>query len=271
MTRRTLGYQLYARGNKGVPEKISLGDNPYRLHRLMKHDFFAATALYRSTAPVRPDAPAGIVLKLAREHHFLGLPLRWFGELLCRHEVSILKRLSDLDHKPRLLCTYGSTGFIYEYIEGSSLEDKKDPPPHFFDDLFDLLRQVHRRNVVYLDMDKPDNVLVGADARPYLIDFQISLYIGDCPLLPKSIIEHLRQILQWADIYHLFKQKRRCSPNLLWPHEKALSRELSLWIRVHRWIATPLRRLRRLALKALYDNGILLPEHYQPPHKDPTR
>jgi serine/threonine protein kinase len=238
----------------------------------MKHDFFAATALYRNTAPARPDAPARIVLKLAREHHFLGLPLLWFGERLCRHEVSILKRLSGLDRTPRLLSTYGRTGFIYEYIEGSSLEDEKDLPPRFFDQLFDVLRQVHRRNVVYLDMNKPDNVLVGPDARPYLIDFQISLHVGDCPLLPKSLTEHLQQMLQFADIYHLFKQKRRRSPHLLWPHEKALSRELSPWIRAHRWIATPLRRLRRLALKALYDNGILLPEkHDRPPRKDPSR
>ena len=40
--------------------------------------------------------------------------------------------------------------------------------------LHDLLREIHRRNVAYVDTNKPENILLGDDGRPYLIDFQIS-------------------------------------------------------------------------------------------------
>ncbi len=258
----TFTYQLYACGKNGLPAKVTLGADTYHLKKVLKHDFFAATALYESRpGPSSEQQPPAtkIVLKLERRQHFLGLPLAWLGRMLCCHEVSILRRLSDLPGTPRFLSLYGKTGFIYEYIEGTSLREQEGLPDLFFDRLFELLRQIHRRNVAYLDMNKRSNILLGSDGRPHLIDFQISLYVGDYCLPSRRLAEDLRQMLQWSDIYHLFKHKRRLSPRFLWPHEKALSRDVGLWIRGHRLLANPLRHLRRAFLKFLDEKNLLAP------------
>ncbi|HUW21009.1 MAG TPA: hypothetical protein VMW16_17050 [Sedimentisphaerales bacterium] len=270
-----LGYLLYACGRNGLPQQIPFAGNTYRLRTVLKHDFFAATALYESDGSpptVRTSRHPRIVLKLSRQHHLLGLPLTWLGELLCCHEVSILAHLNHLRGTPRLLSRYGKTGFIYEYIEGCSLSEQKELPDDFFDRLSELLRQIHKHNVAYLDMDKRSNILVGPDGRPHLIDFQISLHIADRLLLSKGLANQLRRILQHADIYHLFKHKRHLCPELLKPPEKVLSRQTGGWIQAHRLVANPFKKLRRALLRFLYARGVLVaqegaslsPEHGRP-------
>ena len=251
---KSLGCQLYACGRSGLPGEIVFRDNEYRLCRILKHDFFAATALYELDSRSRPTEipdPPRIILKLGRQQHFLGLPLAWVGEFLCWHEVSILRRLSDLRGIPCFLGHYGRTGFIYEYIEGHSLDEKKKPPDGFFDRLLELLTEVHRRNIAYLDMNKRGNILVDSKGRPFLIDFQISLHIGRHLLIWQRPSAYLRDTLQKADIYHLFKHKRRLCPELLTPQEQAASRRTGMLIGLHRLAATPLRKLRRALLKSL--------------------
>jgi hypothetical protein len=271
--RRTLGYQLYACGKNGLPPRIIWSGHTYRLRHTFKHDFFAATGLYHAENHASPnEAPARIVLKLSRQHHFLGLPFTWLGTILADHEFTVMRRLSNLPGIPRVLARYGKTGVIYQYIEGRTIKELEQLPDDFFDHLLDLLGRIHARNVVYLDMNKRCNILLGADGRPHLIDFQISLYIdGQVPFC-EPISDYLRRILQQADVYHLFKHKRRLSPHLLSDQERILSLNRNLPMQAHRVLAHPLRKLRRLALKALYDNGILPGEHHHhPPDKDPTR
>ena len=89
------------------------------------------------------------------------MPLSWLGEVICSHELSILRHLSHLPQVPRVLSDYGRTGFVYDYIEGRSIQDKDKLPEDFFDKLAALLQQVHRRGVVYLDLNKCSNILVG--------------------------------------------------------------------------------------------------------------
>jgi serine/threonine protein kinase len=262
-----LGYLLYACGRNGLPRHIEFEGRRYDLREVLKHDFFAGTALYASEArsPDEQEArPAKIVLKLSRRNHLLGLPLSWLGERISAHEISILRRLAHLQGTPRLLSRYGKTGFIYEYIEGHSLKEQPELPDDFFDQLLELLLHIHQRNVVYLDMNKRSNILVGTDGSPHLIDFQISTHIGEHALFSRRLSNYLRQALQQADIYHLFKHKRRLSPDLLSPQEKVLSHQMSGLIRAHRLVATPLREFRRALLRLLYARGLLVPEENGP-------
>jgi hypothetical protein len=253
----TLGYMFFACGKIGLPKQIELDGAVYRLVEVMKHDFFAATGSYRACPPSKNrELPCRVVLKLAREQNFFGLPLAWLGRAVCDHEVSIIRHLAGLPQTPTLLARYATTGFIYEYIEGRSLKEQKQLPNHFCDELLGLIRRVHQHNIIYLDMNKRSNILIGADQKPYLIDFQISLHIGERFLCSKRLAHSLHQMLQWADIYHLFKHKRKLCPQLLWPHEKQLSRQRTLWIRVHRMVATPLRRSRRVVLRFLQAKGV---------------
>ncbi len=274
--RHLLGHQLYACGEKPMPEKIVFEDTIYRLNKVFKHDFFAATALYELSGrsqDAEKSYPAKVVLKLSRRQHFLGLPLAWLGKIICRHELSNLNHLNSLGTVPRVLSPYGDLGIIYEYIDGHSLDEENDLPDDFFDKLMDLLQHVHQQDIVYLDMNKRGNILVGSDGQPRLIDFQISLYIGPRSLISRRLSSYVRNILQKTDIYHVLKHKRRLCPELLKPHERTLAYRRSRLIRLHRLAATPFRKLRRLLLKYLHTNDLVATEKNAQfsPENDPNR
>jgi len=274
--RHLFGHQLYAGGEKPMPEEIVFADTIYRLKKVFKHDFFAATALYESNGrsqDIEKSYPTKVVLKLGRRQHFLGLPLVWLGKIICHHELSNLNHLNGLGSVPRVLSLYGDLGIIYEYIDGHSLDEGKDLPNDFFDKLLDLLQQVHQQDIVYLDMNKRGNILVGSDGQPRLIDFQISLYIGPRWLISRRLSSYVRNILQKADIYHVLKHKRRLCPELLEPHEQTLAYRRSRLIRLHRLAATPFRKLRRLLLKYLHTNDLVATEKNAQfsPENDPNR
>ena len=261
---KKIGHQFYACGCDFPPKQIELAGNTYIPEKVFKHDFFAATALYAVKDPVpvaQKQNPEKIVLKMARIQHFLGLPSKWLGQALCDHEVDKLRRLDHIEPVPHVLTRYGKTGFIYKYIEGQSLSEQKEIPGDFFDRLLELLSGIHQSNIVYLDMNKRGNIIVGPEGKPYLIDFQISLHLCDRFALSKKLTAYIRNILQGSDIYHLFKHKRKLFPDLLRPHEHALSRCSSPWIKIHRLIATPIRKLRRRLLDFLEQKGILAPRN----------
>jgi hypothetical protein len=265
---RTLHHQWYACGKKPLPDQITVGENSYRLSQVFKNDFFAATALYEySNKPPEPriPTPQQIILKLNRQQHFLGLPLAWLGEMLCSHQISILRRLNHLNATPRFIARYGPTGLIYQYIPGRTLkENKQKLPDDFFDRLLRLLRQIHNAGVVYLDTNKRDNIILGPDGRPHLVDFQISLHIGKRFLFSRRLAEFLRNTLQNADLYHFYKHKRKLAPELLTPDEYPLSRPTSKAIRLHRLAATPLRNLRRNLLRRLQPTDPLTTQNKPP-------
>lgn len=255
---------LYACGS-GLPKEVCVGSVRYRHVRTFKHDFFAATGYYE---PVREGDAAEahpLVLKINRKQSFMGIPLRWLGRGLQKHELEILRYLQDLDQVPRLVERWGSNGFLYEYIEGQSLDEKPEIPDTFFDELGALLDRIHDKNICYIDFNKRGNILAGRDGRPYLIDFQISIHL--------KRRGRLCRMLQREDRYHLLKHKRRLRPDLLSEEERENSRRKSIWIRLHRGIAGPFRYVRRRILRRLY-------EHYHPdtevnggrsPENDPRR
>jgi hypothetical protein len=264
----TFQHQLYACGERPLPAQITVGENFYRLSQVFKNDFFAATALYEySNKPQEPriPTPQQIILKLNRQEHFLGLPLAWLGEMLCLHQISILRHLNHLNGTPRFISRYGTTGFIYQYVPGRTLKENKEKlPDDFFDQLLKLLRQIHQSNVVYLDTNKRDNIILGPDGRPHLVDFQISLHIPKRFLFSRRLAESLRNTLQNADLYHLYKHKRKLAPELLTPEEYPLSRPTSKAIKLHRLAATPLRKLRRKLLSRLQPKDPLTTQNNPP-------
>ena len=199
---RAVEHHLYACGRKGMPEQIAVGDGEYHLCGVLKHDFFAATGLYKlngQSQSAQSTKADKVILKINRPQHFLGLPLSWVGRILCRHEIFMLNFLGGLQGIPRFVSCYGRNGFVYEYIEGSTLARGNKLPDGFFDELLGLLEQVHRRKIAYLDFNKRGNIVCGADKKPYLIDFQISVRIGDRILIWKRPSRGLRDILKKAD------------------------------------------------------------------------
>ena len=242
--RKELPPSLKAIGREALPRTLALEGDHYAFVRLFKHDFFAVTALYAG--------PAGkAVLKIGRRAHFLGLPCGWIGRLLAAHEVDLYQQLQHLPAVPRFLGRVGRDGFAHAYVEGHPLQKGEPVPDDFFPRLAESIRTIHQRGMAYVDLEKPQNVLVGDDGRPYLIDFQISWHVprrwgGD--LWPLASI---RRRLQEADLYHLKKLQRRTRPDQLTPEELAATYAKPWYIRAHQRLTRPLQQFRRRMLERL--------------------
>lgn len=243
---------MRALGKRGLPEGIRLAGEDYWLVRSVKHDFFAATGFYEDAAGKR------VVLKIGRTQEFAGLPLIALGKWLCNRERRFYDKLHDLYHVPRHLGDFGPTGIVVEYVEGTPLSKARSVPDGFFRELQDVLAEVHRRDLAYVDANKLQNILVGTNNRPYLIDFQISWDPEEWGGGPIShwFLSHF----QSEDNYHVLKHKSRLRPDELTPQERQSVNRRSWLVRTHRFVLKPYFKLRRRTFQRLRDSGRLLPE-----------
>lgn len=269
---RWFGYCFYACGEQDMPPQIVCLGGRYVLEKVLKHDFHAATGLYRRELEVSglkleeglnlPTAngklPARLICKANRQMHFCLLPLGLIGRLMTHSEVCNLRRCEGIAEVPQVLARIGPHMYVYEYIEGQSLNERPlSLPADFFDRLLVVLQKVHARNLVHFDLHKPGNILVDTEGRPHIIDFQISRHIGDRFLLSRRLSSCFRRWLQSYDFYHIYKHKRRLQPQLLTEAEAKLSHNHSLALEIQRAIAKPYKRIRRACLRYLYAKGIL--------------
>lgn len=241
---RTLPAALKALGTGGLPRRLTIGGREWTLSATLKHDFFAATGLYVGAAPTADK----VILKMGRQADFLGLPLAWLGRWLVAREVRLYEMFSDLPGVPPLLGRRAKDGLFHAYVEGHSLQKGERVSDDFFPELQRLLDAVHSRDAAYVDLEKRDNILVGDDGRPYLIDFQISwhwpLRRGGNSLPARWLLRRL----QAGDRYHLLKHWRRHRPDQLDEKTLASSRTVPPAIMAHRRLSEPFRRFRRKTL-----------------------
>ncbi|MCL5278759.1 MAG: hypothetical protein M1376_02490 [Planctomycetes bacterium] len=267
---RWFGRCFYACGDAGLPPEITCLGGQYTLEKVLKHDFHAATGLYRRQERVgwglphpsgsggaSPTLPIRLICKINRRMHFCFLPLGLIGRLMTRSEISKLRRCEGIPEVPRVLARLDAHMYVYEYIEGLTLDDRPPLPADFFDRLADALQRIHARHLVHFDLHKRGNILIDTEGRPHIIDFQIARHIGDRLLGSRRLSARLRRWLQSYDIYHIYKHKRRFQPELLTAAEEKLSYNHSWPLELQRTIARPYKKIRRAGLRYLYAKGIL--------------
>lgn len=241
---------LRALGREEMPARIETGGGLYRHLKTYKHDFFAATGLYEGSA-------GRAILKLGRVSRLLGLPTAWIGVWLSRRERRIYDAVDDLEGVPRCLGSWSRTGFLHAFVPGHPLQRQERVADDFFPRLEALIDALHARGLAYADLEKRENILVGDDGNPYLIDFQISWYWpeqrhqGRPWWIPGFLGRLILRRLQQADRYHLLKHRRRHRPDTLTDEQIRASYEVGFWITLHRWFFRPLTLIRRAMLKKL--------------------
>lgn len=94
---------------------------------------------------------------------------RW----MIQREVRALKRLEDVKGVPDLLGIPDDNSIAIEYRSGVNLReaDPSELAGSFFRELEHLVRTIHDHGVVHSDLKKKDNIIVGNDNRPVLVDF----------------------------------------------------------------------------------------------------
>lgn len=268
MPSRSHNKQLFAL-HQPPPDEITLGGLAYRLVCVFKHDFYAATCLYKADDPAA-EIPQAVV-KLGRQQNFCGMPMEWLGRLLRNREAAIYKAIAGVPGVPRFMGFVGETGMAIEYMDARPLDHFDAPPPGYFERMREIFDSLHARGVAYCDANKRSNMLVGPNGEAILVDFQISLRKrDDLPWPIRAIIKKAVDYVCERDIYHLYKHKRRLNPQELTPQQEALSRWRGLLHRMHRKLTKPYRAIRRQFLKKQYRKGRLvsptaqLEDHSQP-------
>ncbi|MDR2726663.1 MAG: hypothetical protein LBC10_01560 [Deltaproteobacteria bacterium] len=240
---------LRALGRDDPPARLIVDETAWQLANVLKHDSFAATALYRS------ESGREIACKFNRRQPVLGLPLAWLGNWLARREAFFYAQLADL------ACIPGGCGAVFadgvelkyacahDFVPGAPLKKTDCLPEAFFDDLEAGLAALHARGIFLLDLNKRENIIVGRDGAPCLIDFQIAAYVP--PDSRNVLLRRIARELERCDAYHLMKHRMRHSRGGAAPAEETLEAMRPVWVRMHRVFAQPLIRLRRWLLVKL--------------------
>ena len=110
------------------------------------------------------------------------------ARVLLRREARALAALAGLERVPVLTTDARWTRaaaldgaippaaqvLVRGYVRGAPLHLAEVLPEDFFDLLEDLVREVHALGVCHNDLHKEQNIMVGEDGRPWLIDFQLA-------------------------------------------------------------------------------------------------
>jgi hypothetical protein len=227
-------------------DAVRFGGRDARYLACLKRDAFAANHLVEIAGGER------LVVKTARP---LGA--------LARRERAIYRRLAGIDGVPALGAPQGETWLTHAFVEGRPLgeiwreilreaearDGRFDPrvPPDFYDRLEALVRAIHARGVIVLDLSKRDNIIVRPDGRPAVIDFQISLGF---PARPGPLARRVFAALAAADLYQVWKHRRRHGFARSAAEARAGREVARLHGWHHRWLRDPWLRVRRRWLPA---------------------
>jgi predicted Ser/Thr protein kinase len=144
--------------------------------------------------------------------------LRWtLGLWLIHKEWKIYSRLSGAKGIPQPVERIDRFAFAMEFIPGRSILRGEPLPPSFLPELEKVLREVHGRGVVHLDLRHKGNILVTEKGEPFLIDFNSSFAFKEKGFLRRFLFP----LLRWVDYGGLLKLKKRISPSLMTPEEMA--------------------------------------------------
>lgn len=233
-----------ALGDADPPAEVEIGGAPFRCVEILKHDSWAATAIYASTA-------GKALCKFNRRQPILRLPMAWLGRLLADRERHFHARLAGVVGIPAHLGPVRARGiemphaFARQFIEGDVLDHRRRVDDDFFPRFTRLLAEVHARDVAHVDLHKRENVLVDRAGRPWLIDFQISFSLPVRHPLLAAPLRGLLRILKDCDDYHLLKHRLHHRPDQTGLAPDEIDRRRPWWIRLHRRFAVPFRTVRR--------------------------
>ena len=156
---------------------------------------------------------------------------RWtLGFWLIHKEWKIYSMLAGVTSVPQPVERIDRFAFAMEFVPGRPIQRGEMLSPSFFRDLEQVLRKIHSRGVVHLDLRHKGNILLSEKGKPFLIDFNSSFYFSEKGLLRRFLFP----LLRWVDYGGLLKLKQRVSPSLMTSEEMFFLKRFNLLRRL--WI-----------------------------------
>lgn len=185
---------------------------------------------------------SGDTMLVEKTYRNRGPAVRILGIILVFWERFIYLRIQGINGIPELMKSPDMYTLMTKYMGGYNLRDTATPPGKaYFKDLTRLIRDMHDRGVVHLDLRNRRNYGIDDAQNPYLVDFASSIYLP----FPKT----LKDILSLIDWMGFAKVKKKLAPSLITPQERRLlnlGNTLSSW-----WLPTKAVRLIRDLVKTL--------------------
>jgi len=133
--------------------------------------------------------------------------IRWtIGIILTQRELFISARLKGLAGIPLGYARKSLCSLTYNYMDGMVLGNKNLDhalPVDYFTACEKLLRTMHKKGVVHLDLRRGSNWIIQPDGSPGIIDFQSSFLVN---LLPGLLKKFLFSI-DYSGLYKMWNQK----------------------------------------------------------------
>ncbi len=232
--------------SSALPATVVANGLTYRVVKSMKKDFFSENFLLDREGKL-------YVLKVSRFRHIFGFLFEPLAGWISRREFRMYSKTAGIPGIPPLHGMVGDNGYIHEYIAGRNLRQhqyevgKYTLSDTFFDQLLEIVRQVHARGVAHNDMAKKGNIIVGEDGNPYLLDFHVSVCVVPEPLWARRLTTAVYRRLCLADIYHLLKFKEKYRPDLVSAEERALIERRGPGAKIYRYfVQRPYQFVKRL-------------------------
>ncbi|MBN1377982.1 MAG: hypothetical protein JXA04_01970 [Gammaproteobacteria bacterium] len=109
-----------------------------------------------------------LVIKAVPEHGFANALLR----LTLQHEYRVYSKLHGVGGVPRCYGLFRDRFLVLEYIQGETLRKANlKNRNYFYNRFFDVLMDLHTRNVAHIDLKRKNNIMVIDGREPCLIDF----------------------------------------------------------------------------------------------------
>ena len=239
-----------ALGHAEPPLAIELGGETFRHVETLKHDSWAATAIYRS-------ATRTAKCKFNRTQAISVVPMDWLGRFLAARERWFMDRLAGIEGTPvslgdiRVEGKSLPTAIAHKWIGGHARAEGEQVDDWFFPRLAAILAEAHRRGVAHVDLHKRENILVDEAGHPHLIDYQISFGLPADSRVAAVVFGGVLRLLQRCDDYHLLKHRVKHRPDQVGLSLADMQRMRPWWIRAHRCVAVPFRACRRQLLTVL--------------------
>ena len=113
------------------------------------------------------------------------------GRFLIWREKKAYRRLRGVRGIPRYYNVIDGLAIVLEEIPGRNIEGLESEKPleeGFFRDLQGIVESFHARGLAHCDLKRAPNILIGNDAKPYIVDWSSSVSKREFRFFPLSII-----------------------------------------------------------------------------------